>query len=44
MSWHRIKPRKSDTIFSQYIRARDGYRCQICGKTAAMGYQRNYLV
>ena len=39
MNWHRIKLRKSDKIFSQYIRMRDGYQCQICVRTAAMGYQ-----
>lgn len=41
MSWHTIKPRKSDKIFSLYIRTRDGFKCQvpICGRTAAMGYQ-----
>lgn len=32
MSWHNIKPRKADTMFSQYLRNKRGWRCEKCGK------------
>ena len=33
----RIKLRKTDTMFSKYIRQRDGFTCQRCGKVHPEG-------
>ena len=35
----KFKPRKSDTVFSLYIRGRDSYVCQSCGRSKTQGYQ-----
>lgn len=32
MGWHKIKRRPSDTAFSNYIRERDRWTCQYCGR------------
>lgn len=32
MSYHDIKPRKTDTLFSTYIRTKRGWRCERCGR------------
>ena len=32
MGWHNIKRRKTDILFSNYIREKAGWRCEKCGK------------
>jgi len=32
MSFFKTKPRKTDRLFSQYIRGKVDYRCEYCGK------------
>lgn len=32
MSWHTIKIRKADKMFSDYIREKSGWKCEYCGK------------
>jgi 5-methylcytosine-specific restriction endonuclease McrA len=32
MSWHTIKPRRADTLFSLYLRKKRGYVCEKCAR------------
>ena len=43
MSWGKISIRKSDALFSQYLRKKRGYRCEKCGRQYREG-ERNFGV
>ena len=37
MSWFQTNPRKADIRFSNYIRKKAGWKCEMCGKICKIG-------